>query len=244
MKQKQIKLGVNLDHVATLRQARYTPYPDLIEAIRVSEASGADGITLHLREDRRHIQDTDIYTAREMITTNLNLEMAATSEMQNIAIKVKPEFCCIVPEKREELTTEGGLDVVAHRDRLFDLIEALKSENIEVSLFIEPNPLIIDMAVDIGASIIEIHTGHYAHKHGQQQQHEFERIKNAAQHAQQLGLTVNAGHGLHVGNVKPIADIPGMNELNIGHAIISDAVFVGLSEAIHNMRHAIDGEQQ
>ncbi len=244
MKQKQIKLGVNLDHVATLRQARYTPYPDLIEAIRVSEASGADGITLHLREDRRHIQDTDIYTAREMITTNLNLEMAATSEMQNIAIKVKPEFCCIVPEKREELTTEGGLDVVAHRDRLFDLIEALKSENIEVSLFIEPNPLIIDMAVDIGASIIEIHTGHYAHKHGQQQQHEFERIKNAAQHAQQLGLTVNAGHGLHVGNVKPIADIPGMNELNIGHAIISDAVFVGLSEAIHNMRHAIDGDQQ
>lgn len=244
MKQKKIKLGVNLDHVATLRQARYTPYPDLIEAIRVSEASGADGITLHLREDRRHIQDTDIYTAREMITTNLNLEMAATSEMQNIAIKVKPEFCCIVPEKREELTTEGGLDVVAHRDRLVDLIETLKSENIQVSLFVEPNPLVIDMAADIGASIVEIHTGHYAHKHGQQQQHEFERIKNAAQHAQQLGLTVNAGHGLHVGNVKPIADIPGMNELNIGHAIISDAVFVGLSAAIHNMRHAIDGEQQ
>ena len=243
MKQEQIKLGVNLDHVATLRQARYTPYPDLIEAIRVSEVSGADSITLHLREDRRHIQDTDIYAAREMITTHLNLEMAATSEMQNIAIKVKPEFCCIVPEKREELTTEGGLDVGAHRDRLLDLIEALKSENIQVSLFIEPNPLIIDMAADIGASIIEIHTGHYAHKHGQQQQHEFERIKNAAQHAQQLGLTVNAGHGLHVGNVKPIADIPGMNELNIGHAIISDAVFVGLSAAIHNMRHAIDGEQ-
>ena len=244
MTDKQVKLGVNLDHIATLRQARFTPYPDLMEAIRVSETSGADGITLHLREDRRHIQDDDIFSAREIITTHLNLEMAATSEMQNIALKVKPEYCCIVPERREELTTEGGLDVGAHRDRLADLIVALKSENINVSLFIEPNPLIIDMAADIGASIIEIHTGHYADKHGMQQQHEFERIKNASEHAQQLGLTVNAGHGLHVGNVKPIADIAGINELNIGHAIISDAVFVGLSAAIHNMRHAIDGEQQ
>jgi len=157
---------------------------------------------------------------------------------------VKPEYCCIVPERREELTTEGGLDVVAHRDRLSDLIAALKSENILVSLFIEPNPLIIDMAADIGASIIEIHTGHYADKHGQQQQHEYERIKNAAQHAQQLGLTVNAGHGLHVGNVKPIADIAGMNELNIGHAIVSDAIFIGLSAAIQNMRHAMDGAEK
>ncbi len=241
MGQEQVKLGVNLDHIATLRQARYTPYPDLVEAIRVSETSGANGITLHLREDRRHIQDDDIHVAREVIATHLNLEMAATSEMQNIALKVKPEYCCIVPERREELTTEGGLDVVAHRDRLSDLILALKSENILVSLFIEPNPLVIDMAADIGASIIEIHTGHYAAKHGLQQQHEYERIKNAAQHAQQLGLTVNAGHGLHVGNVKPIADIPGMNELNIGHAIVSDAIFVGLSAAIQNIRHAMDG---
>lgn len=241
MGQEQVKLGVNLDHIATLRQARYTPYPDLAEAIRVSEKSGADGITLHLREDRRHIQDDDIHVAREIIATHLNLEMAATSEMQNIALKVKPEYCCIVPERREELTTEGGLDVVAHRDRLSDLIVALKSENILVSLFIEPNPLVIDMAADIGASIIEIHTGHYAGKHGLQQQHEYERIKNAAQHAQQLGLTVNAGHGLHVGNVKPIADIPGMSELNIGHAIVSDAIFVGLSAAIQNIRHAMDG---
>jgi pyridoxine 5-phosphate synthase len=240
--QNKVKLGVNLDHVATLRQARYTPYPDLIEAIRVSEESGADGITLHLREDRRHIQDDDIYAARDVITTHLNLEMAATSEMQNIALKVKPKYCCVVPEKREELTTEGGLDVAAHRDRLSDLIVGLKAENILVSLFIEPNPLVIDMAADVGATIIEIHTGHYAEKHGQQQQHEYERIKNAAKHAQDIGLTVNAGHGLHVGNVKPIADIVGMNELNIGHAIISDAVFVGLSSAIHNMRHAMDGE--
>lgn len=244
MSQEQVKLGVNLDHVATLRQARFTPYPDLVEAIRISETSGANGITLHLREDRRHIQDNDIHAAREIITTHLNLEMAATSEMQNIALKVKPEYCCIVPERREELTTEGGLDVVAHRDRLSDLIAALKSENILVSLFIEPNPLIIDMAADIGASIIEIHTGHYADKHGQQQQHEYERIKNAAQHAQQLGLTVNAGHGLHVGNVKPIADIAGMNELNIGHAIVSDAIFIGLSAAIQNMRHAMDGAEK
>lgn len=242
MNQNKVKLGVNLDHVATLRQARYTPYPDLIEAIRVSEESGADGITLHLREDRRHIQDDDIYAARDVITTHLNLEMAATSEMQNIALKVKPKYCCVVPEKREELTTEGGLDVAAHRDRLSDLIVGLGEENILVSLFIEPNPLVIDMAADVGATIIEIHTGHYAEKHGQQQQHEYERIKNAAKHAQEIGLTVNAGHGLHVGNVKPIADIVGMNELNIGHAIISDAVFVGLSSAIQNMRHAMDGE--
>ena len=243
MSHEQDKLGVNLDHVATLRQARFTPYPDLLEAIRVSETNGADGITLHLREDRRHIQDDDIHSAKEIITTHLNLEMAATSEMQNIALKVKPEYCCIVPERREELTTEGGLDVVAHRDRLSDLIAALKSENILVSLFIEPNPLIIDMAADIGAPVIEIHTGHYANKHGLQQQHEYERIKNAAQHAQQHGLIVNAGHGLHVGNVKPIADIPGMHELNIGHAIVSDAILIGLSAAIQNMRHAMDGAQ-
>ncbi len=242
MGQNRVKLGVNLDHVATLRQARNTPYPDLMEAIRVAEGCGADGITLHLREDRRHIQDKDIHQAREIITTSMNLEMAATSEMQKIALRVKPEYCCIVPEKREELTTEGGLDVVAHRDRLSDLIAALKEENILVSLFIEPNSLIIDIAAEIGASVIEIHTGHYADKHGAQQKHEFERISDAAQHALAIGLTVNAGHGLHVGNVKPIADIAGMNELNIGHAIVSDSLFVGLESAIHNMRHAMDGE--
>ncbi len=243
MNQQRVKLGVNLDHIATLRQARYTPYPDLMEAIRIAEKSGADGITLHLREDRRHIQDNDIIYAAREITTHLNLEMAATSEMQDIALQVRPKYCCIVPERREELTTEGGLDIGAHRNRLADLVQALASENIMVSLFIEPNPLIIDMAVEVGASIVEIHTGQYADRHGLQQQHELERIKNAAKHAESLGLTVNAGHGLHVGNVKPIADIPGLNELNIGHAIISDAVFVGLSSAIRNMRHAIDGER-
>ena len=241
MSGKKVKLGVNLDHIATLRQARNTVYPDLMEAIRISESSGADGITLHLREDRRHIQDKDIYEARKVITTSMNLEMAATSEMQNIALTVKPEFCCIVPERREELTTEGGLDVAAHHDRLADLIAALKQENISVSLFIEPNSLIIDAAAEVGASIIELHTGHYADKHGQQQQHEFERLKVAAKHAVDIGLTVNAGHGLHVGNVKPVADIEGLNELNIGHAIVCDALFSGLDVAVQKMRHAMDG---
>ena len=238
---KKVRLGVNLDHVTTLRQARNTPYPDLIEAIRIAEASGADGITIHLREDRRHIQDKDVYAARDVITSSMNLEMAATSEMQKIAIEVKPDYCCIVPERREELTTEGGLDVAAHRDRLRDLITALHAAEIKVSLFIEPNPLIIDAAADVGAKIVELHTGHYADAHGPHQQHEWERLSVAAQHAEQLGLVINAGHGLHVGNVKPVADISGMNELNIGHSIVSDALFVGLDRAIRNMRSAMDG---
>ena len=238
---QNVRLGVNLDHVTTLRQARNTPYPDLIDAIRIAEASGADGITIHLREDRRHIQDKDVYSARNVITTSMNLEMAATSEMQRIATEVKPDYCCIVPERREELTTEGGLDVVAHRDRLQDLINALRDADIEVSLFIEPNPLIIDAAKEVGARIIELHTGHYADAHGPHQQHEWERLNVATQHARRLGLVTNAGHGLHVGNVKPVADIPGMNELNIGHSIVSDALFVGLDRAIRNMRSAMDG---
>ena len=241
MNKKKVRLGVNLDHVTTLRQARNTPYPDLIEAIRIAEASGADGITVHLREDRRHIQDKDVYAAREVITTSMNLEMAATSEMQRIAKEVKPNYCCIVPERREELTTEGGLDVVAHRDRLRDLILALHEADIEVSLFVEPNPLIIDTAKDVGAKIIELHTGNYADAHGPHQQHEWERLNVAARHAKQLNMTINAGHGLHVGNVKPVADIDGMNELNIGHSIVSDAIFIGLDRAIRNMRNAMDG---
>lgn len=242
MERNRVRLGVNLDHVTTLRQVRNTPYPDLIEAIRISEAAGADGITLHLREDRRHIQDKDVYVSREIITGSMNLEMAATSEMRNIAIDVKPDYCCIVPERREELTTEGGLDVMAHHDRLKDISVALREADIQVSLFIEPNPLVIDMASEIGAPIIELHTGRYADAHNQQQQHEFERIKIACEHAQKQGLIVNAGHGLHLGNVKPVADIQGMHELNIGHSIVSDALFVGLAQAIRNMRHAMNGE--
>ena len=242
MERNRVRLGVNLDHVTTLRQVRNTPYPDLIEAIRISEAAGADGITLHLREDRRHIQDKDVYVSREIITGSMNLEMAATSEMRNIAIDVKPDYCCIVPERREELTTEGGLDVMAHHDRLKDISVALREADIQVSLFIEPNPLVIDMVSEIGAPIIELHTGRYADAHNQQQQHEFERIKIACEHAQKQGLIVNAGHGLHLGNVKPVADIQGMHELNIGHSIVSDALFVGLAQAIRNMRHAMNGE--
>ncbi|MEM7304526.1 MAG: pyridoxine 5'-phosphate synthase [Pseudomonadota bacterium] len=241
MKNNKIRLGVNLDHVTTLRQARNTPYPDLIEAIRISEAAGADGITMHLREDRRHIQDKDVYVSREIIKSSMNLEMAATSEMRNIAIDVKPDYCCIVPERREELTTEGGLDIIAHKDRVQDITSALMEAGIQVSLFIEPNPLIVDMASEVGAPIVELHTGHYADANTQQQ-HEFERIKIASAHALEQGLIVNAGHGLHLGNVKPIADIEGMNELNIGHSIVSDALFVGLGRAIQNMRHAMDGE--
>jgi len=238
---ENVRLGVNLDHVTTLRQVRGTPYPDLIQAIQISEAAGADGITMHLREDRRHIQDADVYASREVIKSSMNLEMAATSEMQRIAIDVKPDYCCIVPEKREELTTEGGLDVITHKMRLQDLTMALQEANIQVSLFIEPNPIVIDVVAEIGAPIIELHTGHYAELTGELQKNELDRIEVATQHAQQLGLIVNAGHGLHLGNVKQIADINNINELNIGHSLIADALFNGLAKSIENMRAAMQG---
>ena len=241
MQNENVRLGVNLDHVTTLRQVRGTPYPDLIQAIQISEAAGADGITMHLREDRRHIQDADVYASREVIKSSMNLEMAATSEMQRIAIDVKPDYCCIVPEKREELTTEGGLDVTTHKMRLQDLTMALQEANIQVSLFIEPNPIVIDVVAEIGAPIIELHTGHYAELTGELQKNELDRIEVATQHAQQLGLIVNAGHGLHLGNVKQIADINNINELNIGHSLIADALFNGLAKSIENMRAAMQG---
>lgn len=241
MQNENVRLGVNLDHVTTLRQVRGTPYPDLIQAIQISEAAGADGITMHLREDRRHIQDADVYASREVIKSSMNLEMAATSEMQRIAIDVKPDYCCIVPEKREELTTEGGLDVITHKMRLQDLTMALQEANIQVSLFIEPNPIVIDVVAEIGAPIIELHTGHYAELTGELQKNELDRIEVATQHAQQLGLIVNAGHGLHLGNVKQIADINNINELNIGHSLIADALFNGLAQSIENMRAAMQG---
>ena len=244
MQNENVRLGVNLDHVTTLRQVRGTAYPDLIQAIQISEAAGADGITMHLREDRRHIQDADVYASREVIKSSMNLEMAATSEMQKIAIDVQPDYCCIVPEKREELTTEGGLDVMAHRARLQDLTLALKESNIQVSLFIEPNPIVIDVVAEIGAPIIELHTGRYAELSGELQHNELARINAATQHAHQLGLVVNAGHGLHLGNVKQIADINNMNELNIGHSLIADALFNGLAQSIENMRAAMQGSTQ
>lgn len=241
MQNKQVRLGVNLDHVTTLRQVRGTPYPDLQEAIRISETAGADGITMHLREDRRHIQDADVYASRQVIQSSMNLEMAATAEMQSIAIKVKPDYCCIVPERREELTTEGGLDVLGHLSRMRDLVTALSEHKIQVSLFIEANPQVIDAAAEIGAPIIELHTGHYADLPEEQRGAELQRIQDATQHALELGLIVNAGHGLNVSNVRDIAVIPGMNELNIGHSIIADALFMGLEGAILRMRAAMDG---
>ena len=241
MQNKQVRLGVNLDHVTTLRKVRGTPYPDLQEAIRISEAAGDDGITMHLREDSRHIQDADVYASRQVIQSSMNLEMAATAEMQSIAIKVQPDYCCIVPERREELTTEGGLDVLGHLSRMRDLVTALSENKIQASLFIEPNQLVIDAAAEIGAPIIELHTGHYADLPKEQRATELKRIQDATKHALNLGLIVNAGHGLNISNVRDIAVIPGMNELNIGHAIIADALFVGLEGAILGMRAAMDG---
>ena len=238
---KQIRLGVNLDHVVSLREARHTEYPDFCNAIKVAESAGADGITIHLREDRRHIQTDDVYLAREHIKTTLNLEMAATEEMGRIASEVKPDFCCIVPEKREELTTEGGLDVIRHRDRLTDLCAQLIEAQIQVSLFIEPEIAVIDAVLDVGAPLIELHTGQYANAQAGLS-NQLSRLTQAAEYAERHQIIVNAGHGLHLGNVRAIANIPQIVELNIGHAIVADAVFVGLSNAIQRMKQAVHRE--
>ena len=236
----EVRLGVNLDHVATVREARRTPYPDFVQAIRIAEGAGADGITIHLREDRRHIQDEDVHAARAT-TKTLNLEMAATDEMVRIALAVKPDFCCIVPEQREELTTEGGLDVAAHTARIGEVCKALSAAGIKVSLFIEPEDQAIDASVQAGAPLIELHTGAYANASGEVAAHELERIVRAARYATQCGLTVNAGHGLHRANVRAVAAINWVNELNIGHAIIADAVFMGLAGAVRAMKEAMRG---
>lgn len=233
---QKLRLGVNLDHVMTIRQARFTPYPDLKQAIELSEQAGADGITMHLREDRRHIQDDDVYLAKKVIKSSMNLEMAATDEMRDIALDVKPENCCIVPEHRQELTTEGGLDVIKHSSRIKDIASSLSEANIAVSLFIEPDRKVIDASADAGAPVIELHTGTYASSEGEQQAQELERIKQAVTHAASIGLVVNAGHGLHYKNVTPVAEIEHMNELNIGHSIVAYALFVGLKTAVQEMR--------
>lgn len=235
-----VLLGVNLDHVATVRQARGTAYPDVREAIRIAEDAGADGITLHLREDRRHIQDADIDAARACIRTRLNMEMAATDEMVEIALRVGPNTCCLVPEKREELTTEGGLNVRAQRDKLAAACERLGAAGIAVSLFIEPNVELMPLARDIGAPMIELHTGPYAD--AEEPASEYERLRAAAERASEVGLVVNAGHGLRRDNVRAVAQLPRMHELNIGHAIIADAVFMGLGEAVREMKRAMRGE--
>ena len=234
-----VKLGVNLDHVATIRQQRYTPYPDMLNAIKISESSGADSITMHLREDRRHIQFEDIIIARENIKTKLNLEMAPTYEMCKIANKIKPDFICIVPEKRQELTTEGGLNVKKNFGLLKNIIEELKGSEALVSLFIEPDNTVIDLAKELGVDAIELHTGKYAEATEENKEFYVSQIKNATNYAHNLSIIVNAGHGLDYTNVQEIAKIEHINELNIGHSIIAESIFLGLSEAIKKMKISI-----
>ncbi|MBZ9568651.1 pyridoxine 5'-phosphate synthase [Modicisalibacter tunisiensis] len=239
MQPPRILLGVNIDHVATLRQARGTRYPDPVQAALLAEEAGADGITLHLREDRRHIQEHDVRRLAEVVNTRINLEMAVTEEMVAFAERVKPANVCLVPEKREELTTEGGLDVVGGRATIAPACERLAAAGCEVSLFIDPDPEQIRAAHEIGAPVIELHTGAYAEARGETARLEHARVAAAAELALELGLTVNAGHGLHYHNVEPIAAIPGINELNIGHAIIARALFVGLKEAVAEMKRLV-----
>ena len=232
-----IKLGINIDHVATLRQARGTKYPSVVEAALRAEQAGADSITLHLREDRRHMQDEDIFAIRPLLQTKMNLELAATDEMIAIASRVKPQDVCIVPERREERTTEGGLNLKESYDHLYRATQNLTEQGSRVSLFIAPDLKDIDLAKKMGAPVIEIHTGSYADAEDEvTKQKEFKRVKAAAEHALSLGLIVNAGHGLHYHNVNLIAAIPGIEELNIGHAIVAHAVFVGWDNAIREMK--------
>ncbi|SFV77221.1 Pyridoxine 5'-phosphate synthase [hydrothermal vent metagenome] len=231
-----IYLGVNIDHIATIRQARGTNYPSPIEGALLCEQSGADSITLHLREDRRHIQDSDVEILRQKLNTKMNLEMATTDEMIAIAEKIKPEDCCLVPEKREELTTEGGLDVAGQIPRMTDVCARLAAANITVSLFIDAQKDQIDAAKQCGAPVIELHTGHYADTFGEEQIQEFERIKAMATYAHSIGLQVNAGHGLTMENTTAIAQLPEIVELNIGHSIVARAIFVGLAQATREMK--------
>ena len=232
-----LKLGVNIDHVATIRQARHTPYPDILAAARAAERGGADGITVHLREDRRHIQDRDVEVLRAGIDTKLNLEMAATDEMVRIACAVRPADVCLVPERRAELTTEGGLDVAGQVTVLESLVARLRQAGIRVSLFVDPEAQQVDAAVRVRADAIELHTGTYAEAHvAAVREAEVARVRLAADPAHAAGLIVNAGHGLTVDNVGPIAALPVVHELNIGHAIVADALFVGLEEAVRRMR--------
>lgn len=237
MNENPILLGVNIDHVATLRQARLTRYPDPVEAVYAAENGGADGITVHLREDRRHIQERDIELIQQVLLTRLNLEMAVTDTMIAYAKKILPPHVCLVPEKRAELTTEGGLDVVSQETKIHAACQELKEKNIEVSLFIDPDKKQIEAAVRCGAPVIEIHTGCYADaKTDTERNIELLRVIDAAQFAHKAGLIVNAGHGLNYQNVQAIAAIPEINELNIGHGIIARAIFMGLEAAVREMK--------
>ncbi|SRR5579883_72196 len=234
---RDILLGVNIDHVATLRQARHTRYPDPVEAVYASENGGADGITVHLREDRRHIQERDVELIQQVLLTRLNLEMAVTDFMVKYAEKIKPAHCCFVPEKRAELTTEGGLNVLADEKRIHEACKQLAAHDIEVSLFIDPDFKQIEAAVRCEAPVIEIHTGEYADaKTVEERHHQLKRVMDATQFAHKAGLIVNAGHGLNYQNVQAIAQIPEINELNIGHGIIARSIFMGLENAVREMK--------
>lgn len=237
----RVLLGVNIDHVATLRQARGTRYPDPVQAALMAEEAGADGITIHPREDRRHIQDRDVLMLKETLQTKMNLEMAVTDAMLAFAEQVRPECVCLVPEKREELTTEGGLDVDGQEARVARACERLAKIGTEVSLFIDPDPVQIDAAVRCGAPVVELHTGEYAEADGPEAvEAAFKVLADAVAYARKKGLTVNAGHGLHYHNTERVAAIPGINELNIGHAIIARAVFTGLKEAVRDMKSILE----
>ncbi len=237
MKASELLLGVNIDHVATLRQARGTRYPDPVFAALQVEQAGADSITLHLREDRRHIQDRDVYLLKQQMLTRMNLEMAVTDEMIAIACDVRPEDCCLVPEKREELTTEGGLDVIRNETSITDACEKLADAGIKVSLFIDADLKQIDAAKRTGAPVIEIHTGHYADAISKvSQQQLLNEISVACEHADNIGLQVNAGHGLNRKNIRDIACLQIIRELNIGHAIIADSVFLGLDNTVREYK--------
>ncbi|MGM0630777.1 MAG: pyridoxine 5'-phosphate synthase [Pseudomonadota bacterium] len=238
---KGLRLGVNIDHVATLRNARGVRYPDPVAAAAIAERAGADGITIHLREDRRHITDRDVAMLKQTLNVPMNLEMAVTEEMLDIAVKTKPTFSCLVPEKREELTTEGGLDVAGQLDSITQATKRLTEAGIQVSLFIDADHEQIDAAKNAGAPIIELHTGQYAEAETEQEKtRELARLMEAAEYAHSIGLQVNAGHGLHYHNTLEVAQIPQMVELNIGHSIIARAVLDGLDKAVRDMREILD----
>jgi len=235
MRSRKMFLGVNIDHVATIRQARGASYPDVLQAARVAEDAGADAITIHLREDRRHIQDHEVVALCKQVRTRVNLEIAVTDEMLAIAILNRPADVCLVPEKREELTTEGGLDVLAHFDAVKDACKRLGDAGIRVSLFIDPDTAQLDAAVGCGAPVVELHTGSYADATGNNVESEYQRIVMAAKYGESIGLQINAGHGLHYQNVQRIVRIPQLIELNIGHSIVARALFTGLEQAVRDM---------
>lgn len=245
VRKNPIYLGVNIDHVATVRNARGVSYPEPVEAAAVAERAGADGITVHLREDRRHITDRDVEILAKTLQTRMNLEMAVTEEMLSIACRIKPAYCCLVPEKREELTTEGGLDVAGQQDKITAAVERLAEQGIATSLFVDADKQQIDAAVATGAPMIELHTGHYADATDDRTRSQLlAQLRDAAEYAQAAGLQVNAGHGLHYHNTAAVAAIPQLVELNIGHAIIARAVIVGLEQAVRDMKTIMQQARQ